>query len=411
MPLRALGDIRRLGRWLRDCDLSEAEQGHLEEVQQRILDYEIPVYVVETDDMDALRGVFARLNSTGVRMRADEVFQALLGGPASPTGRRKLDLDLLQRAADIDGFGEPPRTEVLKALLAMSGLDPTKRLDSLGEGAVASLVGAGDAREAIARAVTFLQAPHEGEAPGCSIPAYLFIPYPVVFVLLARWFHLFPEPDGTSRRALARWVWRGITTGIHQRAAVSAMRFQAREMREDDMHGSLGRLLEVVGDPSSAEWTLQAFHASSAASRVEMLALLARTPRDRTGPVSWRAVVSSGARVAREIYSVVNLEGELRRLARTGANRVLLDAGNTNLVTEIRRWSWADDRVVLESHLIDEAGIDAISRGDKLSFLASRAARLRAAVAELLARRGGLGEPRLLPVTAYHDGLQEAGPA
>ena len=403
VPLRALGDLRRLGRWFRECDLSDEEQTHVEAVQQRILDYEIPVYVVETDDVDALRGVFARMNSTGVRMRADEVFQALLGGPSSATGRPKLELDVLQRAADLDGFGEPPRTEVLKALLAMSDLDPTKRLDDLGEEAVARLVSPEDAKEAIARTVAFIQAPPQADSPGCGIPAYLFVPYPVVFVLLARWFHLFPEPDHTSRRALARWVWHGIVTGVHQRAAVSAMRFQVREIRADGMAESLQRLLDAVGDPGSIDWKLQPFHAGSAASRVEMLALLAREPRDRTGPVSWRAVVSSGGRVAREVYSVVNLEGELRQQARTGANRVLLDIGNTNLVSEIKRWSWANDRVALESHLIDESGIDAIHRGDKSSFLTSRGARLRAAVAELLTQRAGLGQPRLLPATAYYE--------
>lgn len=107
VPLRVLGDIRRLGRWLRDCQLSEWEQDHVEVVQQRLLDYEVPVYVMETEEEDALRGVFARLNSTGVRMRADEVFQALLGSsssvPSSP--RRTTDLEAIQIAVDIDGFG------------------------------------------------------------------------------------------------------------------------------------------------------------------------------------------------------------------------------------------------------------------------------------------------------------------
>ncbi len=82
VPLRTLGDLRRLGRWFPNCELEEDEQHRVEEVQQRILDYEIPAYVVETDDVDALKGVFARLNTTGVRMRADEVFQALLGQDA-----------------------------------------------------------------------------------------------------------------------------------------------------------------------------------------------------------------------------------------------------------------------------------------------------------------------------------------
>ena len=407
VPLKTLGDLRRLGRWFPGCDLTEAEITLVEEVQQRLLDYELPCYLVETDDVDALRGVFARLNSTGVRMRADEVFQALLGaGSDAAGGRRKsLDLAALQKATDLDGFGEPPRTEVVKALLAMSGLDPSKRLEDLGENAAAKLVDASDAAEALRRTAAFLQAPTNPDAaePGAGIPAYAFIPYPVVFVLLARWFHVFPESDASTRRALAQWLWRGVATGVHQRAAVSAMRFQAREIREDDRTGSLERLLAAVGEPSERDWSLDPFHSSHAASRVELLALLSRGPRDAAGPVSWRALLSSGERVAREIFPVNRVDRSVLTLARTAANRALLDARHTNLRAELRTWSWESHREALESHLIDEAGCAELAQGDAQAFLSRRAASIRALVSSLLARRAGLGSPRLLPAEAYYD--------
>ena len=199
---------RRLGRWLRDCTLDEATQSYVENVQARILDYELPAYLMDTDDDKALMGVFARLNSTGVRMRTDEVFHALLGTRARSDG--PLDLSSLQAACDLDGFGQPPRQEVLKAVLAMSGIDPTRRLEDLGEEVTDRLVSATDAREALQRTVAFLQAARGGdEDPGAGTPAYCFLPYPVVFVILARWFHLFPEPDATTRRELALALARG----------------------------------------------------------------------------------------------------------------------------------------------------------------------------------------------------------
>jgi len=178
VPLPALGDLRRLSRWLRDCDLDDAAQSRLEEVQQRLLDYELPAYLMETDDGEALRGVFARLNSTGVRMRADEVFEALLG----TSGKRqesKRDLAALQRACDLENFGQLPRSEVLKALLAMSGVDPTRRFEDLGEQAAAHLAPQEEATEALARTVAFLQAPVDAQEPGAGIPAYAFLPYPI----------------------------------------------------------------------------------------------------------------------------------------------------------------------------------------------------------------------------------------
>jgi hypothetical protein len=347
------------------------------------------------------------MNSTGVRMRAEEVFQALLGQQTPGTGRSKrgIDLQALQQAADLDGFGEPPRAEVLKSLLAMSGLDPVKRLEELGED-VEKLVDEADAIEGIRRAVAFLQARPDANEPGAGIPGYAFIPYPVVFVILSRWFHLFPEPDETTRRALATWLWRGVANAVHQRAAVSALRLQVREIKPDDMGGSIERLLGTVGEPKWTEWaSLDPFHANHAASRVELLALLDRNPRDQVGAaVSWRSLISSGERVAREIFRVDQFErGSLRQLARTAANRALLDARHTNLVVEFRKWRWERDQQALESHLIDREGFEHISRNDAEAFLRGRAARLRTLVSSTIERRAGIGQPRILPASAYYD--------
>lgn len=404
VPLGALGDLRRLSRWLRDCALTDSEQERVEEVQQRLLDYELPAYLMETDDEEALRGVFARLNSTGVRMRADEVFEALLGRGGARTSATR-DLAALQRACDLDHFGQPPRPEVLKALLAMSGFDPTSRLEDLGERAAFSLAAEDEAAEALARTVAFLQAPSEAAEPGAGIPAYAFLPYPIVFVILAAWFRRFPEPDAATRRGLARWLWRGVATGVHQRAAVSALRGQLREI-DGDMALSLRRLLDAVGPPSTSEWSLDPFHSRHAASRVEMLMLLERTPSDRDGPVSWEALVSSGERIAREIIpssAFRKLQEADRKLAQTAANRALLDARHTGLRGVFKSWSWPGDSAVLESHLIDETAFGLLQKDDLAAFLRHRAARVRVETGRFMGRRAGVGEPLLLPVESYFD--------
>jgi hypothetical protein len=410
VPLRTLGDLRRLGRWFPDCDLSEAEKNRVEEVQQRILDYEIPAYVVETDDVDALKGVFARLNTTGVRMRADEVFQALLGQDANAGHpRRGVDLGALQTAADLDGFGEPPRSVVLNALFAMSGLDPGKRLDDVGDEVLGRLVGEADAMEAIRRAVGFLAAPVDAAEPGAGIPAYAFLPYPAVFVLLARWFHLFPEPDATARRALARWLWRGVAKSVHQQAPVPAMRVRVKMFEGNDLTGSIARLLDAVGEPAAYEWKLGPFHATRPASRVEILALLDRGPRDLDGLVSWRAL-PSGDGVARTIFRVAATEDlSLRQRAGTVANRILLDARPAELWRELRTWDWGRHREAAESHLIDEEGLVDLRRRDVSRFLERRASRLRTMVSAFITRRAGLGSPLLLPVEAYYDAPAQPG--
>jgi hypothetical protein len=106
--------------------------------------------------------------------------------------------------------------------------------------------------------------------------------------------------------------------------------------------------------------------------------------------VSWRSLISSGERVAREIFRVDQFErGSLRQLARTAANRALLDARHTNLVVEFRKWRWERDQQALESHLIDREGFEHISRNDAEAFLRGRAARLRTLVSSFIERRAG----------------------
>lgn len=412
VPLRDLGDLRRLGIWLRECELEPEGVRRVEDVQQRLLDYELPAYVVKTDDVDALRGVFARLNSTGVRMRSHEVFQALLGNSsAANTGsKQNIDLPSLQLQVDIEGFGLPPLGEILKTVLAMSGLDPTKRLEDFDANSLAQLVTSDDAVAALQATVAFLQASPQAEQPGAGIPAYALIPYPIVFVILTRWFHLFPESDANNRRLLTQWVWRGIATGVHQRSAVSAMRLQVRNIQETSETDSLRRLLDAVSKtPPTSDWTLDPFNATHAASRVEILALLELAPRDKNGPIRWRSLLTSGERVAREIFAVQpKLNPGLRSLARTAANRILLDSQHTNLRSDLQAWTWAADQELLESHLIDEASFRDLTTNEPTAFLQHRGNRLRTLVSKFLHERAGFDEPIIFPANVYYDAKERA---
>lgn len=402
VPLADLGELRRLGRWTRQAEVDEAAFERIELAQQRILDYAIPAYVVETDDEAALRGVFARLNTTGSRMRADEVFQALLGSP-SPTARHTLDLNLLQAGCDLEGFGQPPRGELLKAVLAMADLDPTRRLDEFDQDALAALPAQDGAADALSRAIAFLQ-------DACHIPHVRLIPYPVVFVILARWFHVFPDTPEPTRRMLVRWVWRGAATSAHQRAAVSRMREQIHDIRDGDMQGSLDRLLRHVdGQPEEATWNLAPFHSRNARSRIETLALWALSPQTPEGACSLRALID-GDRVAREVFASSDQQGLLeghRTLARTAANRVLLDHHHTGLHTELRRWDAVHDEAALRSHLIDDQAFHALGEQQVGAFLERRAEVLRAWIAEFVTRMAGWDEPVVRPAEAYLDMVEE----
>lgn len=404
VPVDVLGDLRRLGKWFRTARLTEAQETRVEDVQQRILDYSLSGYLMETDDPAALRGVFARMNSTGARMRADEVFQALLGESSVPGGG--LDLSRLQLACDMNGFGQPPRSEMLKAVLAMSGHDPTRRPEELPEHALGSMVDQQAAEDALVQAVFFLQDSPRGSSPGAGIPCYSLLPYPVVFVILARWFLLHPDTAATDLRALSQWLWRGVLTAAHERAKVSKLRHQVRAIRGDDVNEDLRALLAEAGCPPRVDWELQRFHSKSAHSRVEILALLELRPRHRDGFVSWRALVSSGERVARELFRSQDLGGapeHLIALARTAANRVLSDARHTGLRSEFATWT-EEDAEALASHLLDADAPQVLATDQALArVLPQRAARLRTHVGAFLSERAGLGQPLVLSADTYAD--------
>lgn len=404
VPASILGDLRRLGKWLTTSPLGDVLLERVENVQQRILDYDLSAYVLETASPEALEGVFARVNSTGVRMRSDEVFQALFGQQRATRG--SVDLNALQQACDIDSFGEPPRGEVLKAVLAMSGQDPTQRLEALGEQAISKLIGMTDATDALLRTIRFLQAPSDALEPGVDIPCYAFLPYPIVFVVLARWFHVHPNSSADTRRLLAQWLWRGAVTGVHERAAVSKFRRQLKLIEGNSERADLDALTGSAGDPERVDWTLQPFHARNAASRLEILALLTRKPSDRAGPISWRALVSGGHRVAREIIASPKwneLSPDEARLARTAANRALLDTAPTGLEAEFRRWSPITEAAQLESHLINAEMWADLSDGNLGRFLRRRGAWVQSVVSEFLTKRAGIGAPVIGSVDRYAD--------
>lgn len=411
IPLNSLGDLRRLGRWLRESTLSSEHQDVLEATQQRILDYELSSYLMETDKPDALRGVFARMNSSGVRMRSDEVFQALLGAPELSS--RRVDLNELQAVCDVDGFGQPPRGEILKAVLAMSGQDPTRRPESLNDDVLGKLVNAEEAKAALIRTVAFLMSDHQSTSasPGAGIPYYGFIPFPVTFVILARWFYVFQESDHATLLELSRWVWRAVLTASHQRGAVSALREQTRLItsNETSQQVVLESLQRATGSPSHADWTLRRFHTKNARSRVEILALLAQRPKYRDGSdVSWRELVTEGERVAREILRTGELQKSanptIKGLAHTVANRALLNTQHTGLKTEFYRWNAGEDAKALRSHVIYEDDLSLLKSEDGASaFLQRRAARLQVLVSEFLSLRAGLNAPTIAPLSSYVD--------
>lgn len=388
VPVSVLGDLRRLGRWLRNRDLQPEQEAAIEEAQQRLLDYSLPVYVVETSDEQALRAIFARLNSSGARMRADEVFSALRAESGKPT---PLDLRRLQHECDHNGFGVVTRGQVLKAVLAMSGQSPTRQPQRMNASELDSLVSFEAARDALTRAVSFLQ-------ETCKVPHVRLLPYPSVLVALARWFAIYPQPARATAVRLGEWVWRRMVAEATQRGPVS--RRWVRLIEGDDEQKSLDRLMAEVGPIDVDSWALERFSHQAARSRIEMLALLDLGPRDDDGPVSLRALVD-GVRVARKIFwdSQHQLDGDD---VRTSANRILLDSTDSG-ADELLGWDPTSDEAALRSHLIDTSAYELLEAGHFQAFLRQRSVAVSNQVVAFMKARTNLDGPIVRPHEYYSD--------
>lgn len=403
LPLTILADAAKLNKWIRGRELPEQLEDIIDTTHQRIIEYSVPAYEVDTPDEAPLRAVFARINSTGARMRADEVFHALLG--QTSTGREPVRLDALVEEVRACEFGELERGEALKCILGASGLNPTDRPENLDSEQLRKLIPTDDARQAIRRAVMFL---HDY----ARIPHIRLLPYPVALILLTRFFLVHSQVEVADLVRLSRWVWLGAITGLHQRAEVSRMREALRHIREADTPTTtVDRLLEHLPKEPMVRWELRPFDLRSALSRVEVLTLLDREPRrlpllpgESDGGVATVRELLEGDRLAPEIHRLPSLEGEsTRKRGKTVANRILLQGTWSGLGSALEKLDPERHAKLLESHVIDKRMHDALLAGNADLFLHLRGDSLAKLVTAFLTKRAGIGEPMMAPLNAYLD--------
>ncbi len=363
IPLHLLGDRRRFQRWLVErLDLPGFDQDTAHNLATRIRDYRVPVYFVEDADEQEVREIFHRVNDAGKRMRAHEVFDALVGSRSDRPDR--LDA-LAARSADY-GFGELDPDALAQCALALKDLDVTRRVEHQGLDGYADLHGViPDLDRALQLALELLmeeaRVPHERLLPYRRAP----------LITLTRFFHLFPEPSLNARRLLVRWIWRGLLTGRHRSSDQTYLRACIRAVRGTDEESVLRLLADVPRDPA---WTLgERFDARNAGDRVAILVLSTLRPLElETGR---RLDVADGlSRYGSGAIAKVVPSGDGHGSA---ANRIL---GGGLTPGRIRRALVGAAPEITASHAITEEAIDALRAGRDADFCALRREALVAVV-------------------------------
>jgi hypothetical protein len=197
---------RRLAREIDDYEdlLEEAEQ-----LTQQIRSYEVAVIRLKGGDLSHAVEAFTRLNSAGQQITPLEMISALTYRPEVAENLNSRITGIQQRVG-AGGFGDIPTETVFHAVLAVAGHRDVGNPDW---GAVAERLGdlldgaAVDAEAALHRAVRFLR--YEA-----GVPLAWLVPVPLQVVLLARFFHLVPEPDLAKVRELVRWFWATSWSGV-----------------------------------------------------------------------------------------------------------------------------------------------------------------------------------------------------
>lgn len=366
MPLHIALDATALSEWMPQ-DVPRDVRRRLFDVGKRIREYKVAVYVVEGDDVEVLREVFDRVNSTGKPLTRDDVFDALVGSKVADGDDSGLAV-VNARLRELE-FGDIARNTILNAFEAVRG----GRIGKVDPRAIS----AGSVEADLERTAAALRATIVFLQSVASVPHGAVLPYELPLVVLPRFFSRFPHPSERSLSLLRRWLWRG-SIAARLGGASGTLQQHVDDIVEGSEHGSVQALLRRTGQGQRVDLREPAkFSVGTAAGKMMLCAMLADRPRDLlTGEVlAVTGVFAEG------------LDGALRPIGAPAdggfANRLLHPPVGLAPARLIERCT---DEAALLSHRIRWSAANALRAGDVARFVAERQAELHTSVAAFLER-------------------------
>lgn len=379
LPLNRLLDSERLFEWLYEHQPSADRRARALQLGKNIREYDIPAYIVRSDDEGSLQEIFGRLNSRGKPLTAAEVFDALHGsrnGQQTGTTVRHLARVLAQRRE----FGLVDEDLLLRLLRVLHGVDVIQgaRSDPLRLDEPQATALFERAEQALLRVIDFLQ--HDA-----GIVHFQLMPYRLPLVTLGKFFDLYPQPLARSRALLARWLWRGALSGLHRGDSVST-RTALDQVQPADEEGSVQRMLAMVGRPQVPVPSVrEPFNFRFAMSKLQALALLELQPRDlETGePLAFGRVLDEDMAHGNVPFVPVVSSNRVRGgLQPSVANRL----AHPNRPGGLKRLLLSADEATLASHAISTDAKRALLADNTQGFLEERSKVLQPHINAVLAR-------------------------
>jgi hypothetical protein len=346
-------------------------------VARAFQNYKIPVIQIKQTGLTEAVEIFARLNSKGQSMTADQMVSALLyrQGPGSEFD---LAAEITNSMAILTsyGLGGVDRTLVLRALLAAAGED-IYRTDW-------TRIAQGRREALLTRLQTVLPAVNESLEGAArflrdevGVTTDRLLPYSMQLVVISSLYYAAPSPSNEQKAVLKRWFWVTSFTQWFGGANPSRVNALVRDVidnvsRDRETPKFDGFDLEAPASPLP-----RSFDMRSARTRVLLLALVALEPRSREGAV----ILDPAQLVARYgpdalgyvVTSVAGLD-----LSRSPANRMFRDDMTDR--SQGRGWLLRVDGTVRDlvwgSHAMPVANVSLLSEGHVAAFLAAREASL-----------------------------------
>lgn len=353
--------------------------GEADRLANAFRDYQLPLIHIREADLDSAVTVFARLNRTGRKMKADEMISALTWRE----GQFHLaeELDEFKDRLEGEGFGNLDRVLLLRAVLAALDRDIYAKdwADLMVKESVRDRLPEvfASAQKGIMGALAFLK--------GLGVTSDRLLPYGLQLVLLGEFFRVCPHPGDKAGELLTRWFWvtsfTGWFGGVNTAQATHALG-EVRSLAKGEEAG-----FSVVDLDAPAQPFPRRFDGRSARVRAFLLYLASLRPRairSRKKLEPGRLLSTRGTRALGYVSS--NSE-QLVGLVGSPANRMFLDGQVGQAFADLAGLD--DDKLneLLPTHGFAPGSIRWVRRGDRARLISERLDTLIAGEREFMKQR------------------------
>lgn len=382
----------------------------IQEVARSFQNYKIPVTQIKQTGLNEAVEIFARLNSRGQSMTADQMVSALLyRQDAAQSFNLSQAIDDAISLLRLSGFGDIDRTLILRALLAAIDVDIyrtdwTRLAPSRREGLLEDLKEASPrVQESLSAAVRFFR-DHVG------VTTARLLPYGMQMTVVSSFFFAQPDPSPQQLALLQRWFWVSSFATWFGGANPSRVNGLIRDVMDDVAADRTTPEFQTIDLASPAAPLPRSFDMRSARTRVHLLVLMSREPLDRHG-ARIEQVDDRLRRYGPDAVGYVCSRVDDRELSRSPANRILRDDPSDrgqarswllSVPEEHRAEIWASQAVPL-------AAAAELAAPDGSAFLAERLKTLTGLERAFMAERGVTPPLSDAPTAAAADAEVFAG--